>query len=74
LLDEHGLRVYGQICGAVLARAHARAGDASIISGYLGETNEFDIAIAAYAQGYADITEIDYAALVATGLGAIPAS
>lgn len=74
LLDEHGLRVYGQICGAVLARAHARSGDASIISGYVGETNEFDAAIAAYAVGYADITEVDYAALVATGLGTIPAS
>lgn len=74
LLDEHGLRVYGQICGAVLARAHARSGDASIISGYVGDTNEFDAAIAAYAVSYADITEVDYAALVATGLGAIPAS
>lgn len=72
LLDEHGLRVYGQICGAVLARAHARAGDASIISGYLGETSEFDAAIAAYAVSYADITEVDYAALVATGLGTTP--
>lgn len=72
LLDEHGLRVYGQICGAVLARAHARAGDSSIISGYLGETSEFDAAIAAFAVSYADITEIDHAALLATGLGTTP--
>lgn len=70
LLDAHGLRVYGQICGADLARAHARAGDASIISGYLGETNEFDEAVAAFAVSYADITEVDHAALLATGLGA----
>ena len=74
LLDEHGLRVYAQICGAVLARAHARAGDASIISGYLGETTEFDAAIAAFAVSYADISEVDHAALLATGLGATPAS
>lgn len=73
LLDEHGLRVYGQICGAVLARAHARAGDASIISGYLGESNEFDAAIAAFAVSYADISEVDHAALLATGLGAVGA-
>ncbi len=74
LLDEHGLRVYAQICGAVLARAHARAGDASIISGYLGETSEFDAAIAAFAVSYADISEVDHAALLATGLGATPPS
>jgi hypothetical protein len=74
LLDDHGLRVYAQICGAVLARAHARAGDASVISGYLGDTSDFDAAIGAYAVGYADITEVDYSALIATGLGATPAS
>jgi uncharacterized protein (DUF2252 family) len=68
LLDEHGLRVYGQICGAVLARAHARAGDASIISGYLGDTTAFDVAIAEFAVSYSAITLADHAALLASGL------
>jgi uncharacterized protein (DUF2252 family) len=64
LLDPHGLRVYARICGAVLARAHARAGDASLITGYLGEGKEFDTAIASYALGYADLTALDYAQLL----------
>jgi Uncharacterized protein conserved in bacteria (DUF2252) len=38
-LDAEDLSVYGQICGAVLARAHTRAGGATQISGYLGTTD-----------------------------------
>ena len=55
LLDKEGLTGYGQVCGAVLARAHARAGDASVITGYLGETEEFDNAVAEFAMAYAAI-------------------
>jgi uncharacterized protein (DUF2252 family) len=68
LLTPEGLTIYGGICGAVLARAHARAGDASMITGYLGDTKTFDYAIADYAQGYANITELDYAQLIASDL------
>lgn len=57
--------LYGQLCGHVLARAHARTGDAAIISGYLGESTEFDDAIGGFAMAYADQTEQDYAALMA---------
>ncbi|MHB1220017.1 MAG: DUF2252 domain-containing protein [Alphaproteobacteria bacterium] len=50
--------------GALLARAHARAGDAATISGYCGDSDEFDDAMADWAEAYADQTEKDHAALV----------
>lgn len=63
-LDLEGVTSYARICGAVLARAHARAGDASFITGYLGSSKTFDHAIAEYALGYADISEQDYQQLL----------
>jgi hypothetical protein len=35
-----------------------------MITGYLGDTDEFDQAVADFAEQYADQTERDYAALV----------
>jgi uncharacterized protein (DUF2252 family) len=64
-LDGDDLVLYARLCGAVLARAHARAGDASTIAGYLGGTTAFDEAVAEFAVGYADRTESDHAQLVA---------
>lgn len=55
--------VYAQWCGCSLARSHARSGDAAVISGYLGESDTFDQAIAGFAAAYADQTERDHAAL-----------
>ena len=46
-----------------LARSHARSGEAAMISGYLGESDSFDTAIAAFSAAYADQTERDHAAL-----------
>jgi hypothetical protein len=40
----------GQVCGRTLARAHARTGDAAMISGYLGRGSAFDQAITAFAE------------------------
>jgi hypothetical protein len=57
------LRRYGRFCGFVLARAHARSGDAAMISGYLGDDDAFDRAIAAFGEAYADVTETDHARL-----------
>ena len=31
-------RVYGRVCGWALARAHARSGNAAMISGYMGSS------------------------------------
>jgi hypothetical protein len=56
---------YAGLCGWVLARAHARSGDAAMIAGYLGKSEALDDAIASFATGYADQTEKDYEALKA---------
>ncbi len=53
---------YGELCGAALARAHARTGDAAKIAGYLGNDDTFDRAIQRFAVAYTDQTELDYAA------------
>ena len=55
---------YAEICGGLLARAHARSGDAAKISGYLGKTEVFDEAIGEFALAYADQTIRDHSALV----------
>jgi uncharacterized protein (DUF2252 family) len=60
-----GMRLYGQMCGRTLARAHARTGDAIAIAGYLGKADVFDRAIAEFARDYADQNERDYAAFAA---------
>ncbi len=64
-LSEGGFIEYCRFCGWALARAHARSGDPAMISGYLGTKDVFDLAIAAFAEAYADQTERDHAALVA---------
>jgi uncharacterized protein (DUF2252 family) len=51
-------------CGEVLARAHARTGDAVAIASYIGKGKRFDQAIAGFARAYADQTERDHAQLV----------
>ena len=55
---------YADLCGWTLARAHAKAGDAAAISGYLGKSDRFDQATAKFAAAYADQTERDHEALV----------
>jgi uncharacterized protein (DUF2252 family) len=60
-----GLAAYAKICGWTLARSHARSGDRFAISGYLGKSDRFDRALVQFAEGYADRTEQDHAALAA---------
>ncbi len=55
-----GTAMYARICGATLARAHARWGDRIAIASYLGKNNKFDQAIADFSVAYADQTERDY--------------
>ncbi|MBS0559987.1 MAG: DUF2252 domain-containing protein [Proteobacteria bacterium] len=59
------LGIYAKACGWVLARAHAKAGDAATISGYLGGSDQFDDAVGDFALAYADQAERDHAALKA---------
>jgi hypothetical protein len=58
------------LCGALLARAHARCGDAVRISGYCGDDDTLDRALADFAEAYGDQTERDHAALVKAIKGA----
>jgi len=58
-----GMRLYGELCGWTLARAHARSGDRIAIAAYLGNSTEFDQAIAQFAVSYADQNERDHRAL-----------
>jgi uncharacterized protein (DUF2252 family) len=55
---------YGWVCGAILARAHARTGDAAILAGYCGNSTVLDKALADWAEAYGDRTEKDHAILV----------
>ena len=64
LMDPLQLNYYGRLCGWALARAHARTGRASVISGYLGSSEDFDHAIADFAIAYADQNEQDYRRLL----------
>jgi len=57
--------LYAELCGRTLARAHAKSGDAALISGYLGKSDAFDQAIGDFALAYADQNTKDHAALVA---------
>jgi hypothetical protein len=64
LMDPHQLNYYGRLCGWALARAHARTGRATVISGYLGMSEAFDYAVADFAIAYADQNERDYRRLL----------
>jgi hypothetical protein len=63
VLDPDALSRYGELCGWALARAHARSGDAVAVGSYLGAGKTFDRAMWAFADGYADQNERDFAAL-----------
>ena len=66
--------IYAGWCGRALALSHARSGNADMISGYLGKSDAFDKAIAAFSMAYADQTEKDHAALdKAVRSGKVPA-
>jgi uncharacterized protein (DUF2252 family) len=60
-----GLRLYGELCGATLARAHARSGDEIALATYLGNSAAFENAIAEFAVKYADQNERDFEAFTA---------
>jgi uncharacterized protein (DUF2252 family) len=59
-----GMRLYGELCGWTLARAHARSGDRIAIGAYLGGSDAFDRAITEFASAYADQNERDHQSLV----------
>jgi uncharacterized protein (DUF2252 family) len=60
MMEREALRFYAELCGTTLARAHARSGDAALISGYLGSSEAFDAAVQEFAVDYADQSERDH--------------
>jgi uncharacterized protein (DUF2252 family) len=65
IMKLRNLLAYAGLCGWALARAHARSGDAAVLTGYLGSSSAFEDAIADFSEAYADQNERDHAALVA---------
>ena len=64
-MDPTALTVYGELCAATLARAHARTGDRIAISTYLGSSDTFERAVLEFSAAYAEQNERDYRDLVA---------
>jgi uncharacterized protein (DUF2252 family) len=62
---EAALPFYASLCGRTLARAHARAGDPIMVSGYIGNGSGFEEAITDFAVAYADQTEKDWNSFLA---------
>ncbi len=63
LMSPTAMAIYAQVCGGILARAHARPGDRIAIAAYLGGGGPFDEAIADFARAYADQNEADFDAV-----------
>ena len=55
---------YAEVCGEVLARAHARTADAVVLAAYLGNSEAVDEAMGRFAMAYARQTEQDHDALL----------
>jgi uncharacterized protein (DUF2252 family) len=63
-MDPRALSLYGRLCSATLAHAHARSGDRIAISAYLGRGDAFDRAILSFSEAYAEQNDRDYDSLV----------
>lgn len=58
------LNFFGGAFATLLARGHARTGDACVIAGYCGNSHALDEALAEWAEHYGDQVEQDHALLV----------
>jgi uncharacterized protein (DUF2252 family) len=59
-LAGEGLETFAHVCGELLARGHARAGDPLTLAGYIGSGDSFAEALAEFGCRYADQTEKDW--------------
>jgi uncharacterized protein (DUF2252 family) len=59
-LTGRTLGEYAALCGEVLAKGHARTGDAAKLAGYAGKSAKLDDAITAFAITYAEQVRRDY--------------
>ncbi len=58
--SAHDMEEYGQACGYALARAHAKAGDAALISAYMGKSKKLDQSLSAFANAYSQVNAADF--------------
>jgi uncharacterized protein (DUF2252 family) len=64
---------FAGMCGWALARAHAKAGQAARLAGYIGRNERLDDALVLFAERYADQCERDYALFMkAVHAGKVP--
>lgn len=63
-LSDKDLKEYSELCAYVLARAHARSGDATLISGFMGEDDAFANAVTQFALKYAQVNQRDFDTLL----------
>jgi len=54
------LQDHGELCGWILARAHARSHSAPVIAAYLGKSDAFVSAVARFAERFAQQNEKDH--------------
>jgi uncharacterized protein (DUF2252 family) len=59
-LEGQVLYNFADMCGWALARAHAKAGHAPKLCGYIGQGERLDEALIEFAEAYADQCESDY--------------
>jgi hypothetical protein len=59
-LKRSALERFALVTGEILAKAHARTGNAAAIAGYCGRSDRLDRALSRFALRYADQTEKDY--------------
>jgi uncharacterized protein (DUF2252 family) len=64
-MNARALTVFGDLCAATLARAHARTGDRIAIAAYLGKSDAFDRSLLEFSRAYAEQNARDYEALAA---------
>ena len=60
-LSQGAYETYAGLCGAALARAHARSGDSVAIASYMGTSDSFDNAIQEFSSDYTEQTLADFA-------------
>jgi len=60
---REGFQEHCELCGWALALAHAKSGDAAMIAGYVGKSDELDDALTNFALAYSQQNDRDYAEL-----------
>jgi len=59
-MNRKALTLYARLCGQALARTHARSGDSVAIATYMGGGDALGLALAEFAEIYADQNQRDY--------------